>query len=117
MTIASNEVVFVSWDFLQNIVSNFFDQHLFSTFHILDSNSPDRTVSVVLQSVFVLHDTCPALLIPHLHENRAKDRLGGVNWFRRDLSDCLDNISININTRGFDFRKDLLRNVKVSVTR
>ena len=28
MTIASNEVVFVPWDFLQNIVSNFFNQHL-----------------------------------------------------------------------------------------
>ena len=71
-------MVFTARDFLQDVVSNFFNQHLISTFHVFNRNCPERIVRVMLQGVFVLHNVFSALLIFHLHEDCPEGWLGGI---------------------------------------
>ena len=102
LSIAGYKCVLAARNPFQKIISKIFDHHLLFALHVFNDNCLDGIVWVVLQGVFVLHDTRPAFLVLHLNKNCAKDGLVGVGRLGRDLPDCLDHVPVDINTRSTD---------------
>ena len=74
-------------------------------------------VCVLLEGVLVFHNACSAFFIPHLDKNCSKVRVRGVGTgLGRQLSNCLDDVSVDVNARGTDLAEHLPHHVKVGIS-
>ena len=106
LAIGGDKGVFTPRYSFQDIVPQVFHKHLLLAFHVFDHDFLDDGVMVTMEDMLVSHDASSALLIPHFDQYCAKDRLRKtVARVSRELPDCLNDISVDIDTRGTNFRK------------
>ena len=109
--------VLAARDPFENIITEILHEHLLLALHVLDDHVLKGAVGVLLEGVLVFHDTCSTFLIPHFDEDCSKCKLGGVGTgLSRQLSNCLDDVSIHVDARGADFTEHLPHHVKVRVS-
>ena len=97
LAIWGNKRVLTTGYLLEDAVAKILHEHLLLGFHVFNNNVLGSNIWVVLECVLVLHDAGPGLLVPHLHQDSTKGRVGGVvAGFSWKLSHSFNDVSIDI---------------------